>query len=400
MALRRDTHPLLLDSFATDGGAIKLERLALSSGDSTYNEQWLQQLVDRTPSLLPIAAIEPTWCNAVSVCTELPTPSGFIDNLLMTSDGGIILVECKLWRNPQARRSVVGQILDYAKDVSRWSYDDLEQHIKRTKQEPSWTLYDAIASQEDEYLDEVLFHDSVARNLKIGRFLLLIVGDGIHEGTEQLVEMLQRHMGMHFTFALVELGLWRIPGESRLLVQPSVPVKTILIERGVLTIDNGFPVIGIPTHTPETSKTLSSELFYEQLDTVERGLSDRFRVFLSDITSFDVECSFMKTANLFWLSPTGRKFSLAYLRPDGTVDLSNTHRAESDVQQSRIRYLERLAERIPNGRVKKTNSVHGWSVSTLNGPLTLSIMMKHTDAWREAIEFYIQDLMKAIDSMD
>jgi hypothetical protein len=32
--------------------------------------------------------------------------------------------------------------------------------------------------------------------------VVLIIGDGIREGTEQLVDVLQSHAGFHFTFAL------------------------------------------------------------------------------------------------------------------------------------------------------------------------------------------------------
>ena len=51
---------------------------------------------------------------------ELKTPAGPIDNFMVTPSGLPVLVECKLWRNPEARRQVVGQILDYAKELSRW----------------------------------------------------------------------------------------------------------------------------------------------------------------------------------------------------------------------------------------------------------------------------------------
>ena len=37
--------------------------------------------------------------------------------------------EFKLWRNPHARREVIGQILDYAKDLASWSYEDLQRQI-------------------------------------------------------------------------------------------------------------------------------------------------------------------------------------------------------------------------------------------------------------------------------
>ena len=57
--------------------------------------------------------------------------AGPIDNLLVTPAGLPVLVECKLWRNPQARREVVGQILDYAKELSRWSSSDLQREVRR-----------------------------------------------------------------------------------------------------------------------------------------------------------------------------------------------------------------------------------------------------------------------------
>src|SRR6516225_9199801 len=39
------------------------------------------------------------------------------------------LVECKLWKNPEARRQVVAQTLDYVSALSRWSYADLQAKV-------------------------------------------------------------------------------------------------------------------------------------------------------------------------------------------------------------------------------------------------------------------------------
>jgi hypothetical protein len=39
------------------------------------------------------------------------------DNLYLSTGGYPVLVETKLWRNPQARREVVSQALDYVKDL-------------------------------------------------------------------------------------------------------------------------------------------------------------------------------------------------------------------------------------------------------------------------------------------
>ena len=46
------------------------------------------------------------------ICREFRTPHGYIDNLLMTLAGDIALVETKLFRNPEARRLVLVQVLD------------------------------------------------------------------------------------------------------------------------------------------------------------------------------------------------------------------------------------------------------------------------------------------------
>lgn len=48
--------------------------------------------------------IDPAYQDMVSLCTELPLRAGFLDNLWITPRGGIVIVECKLLRNPQSRR--------------------------------------------------------------------------------------------------------------------------------------------------------------------------------------------------------------------------------------------------------------------------------------------------------
>ncbi|WP_206618002.1 MULTISPECIES: hypothetical protein [unclassified Mesorhizobium] len=76
-------------------------------------EAAIQDLIHRFPSCLPIAEIDPLFANPVPICRELSTPAGPIDNFMVTPTGLPVLAECKLWRNPEGRREVVGQILDY-----------------------------------------------------------------------------------------------------------------------------------------------------------------------------------------------------------------------------------------------------------------------------------------------
>ena len=92
--------------------------------------------------------------------------------------GRLTLAEFKLWRNPQARREVIGQILDYAKELASWGYEDLQREVSKTLKRPGNVLYELVRERAP---DEAAFIDRVTRHLKRGEFLLLIVGDGIRE---------------------------------------------------------------------------------------------------------------------------------------------------------------------------------------------------------------------------
>ena len=50
----------------------------------------------------------------VSLGREVSTPVGAIDNLFLSRNGYLVIVETKLCRNPEARRQVAAQLIDYA----------------------------------------------------------------------------------------------------------------------------------------------------------------------------------------------------------------------------------------------------------------------------------------------
>ena len=59
---------------------------------------------------------------------------------------------------------------------------------------------------------------------------MLIVGDGIREGVENIVDFVQRHSGLHFTLALVEAALYRDTA-NRIIVQPRCLARTEVLQR-------------------------------------------------------------------------------------------------------------------------------------------------------------------------
>jgi hypothetical protein len=202
------------------------------------SESYIQALVHEHPECLPIAEIDAMFSAPVAICTELNTPAGAIDNFMVTPSGLPVLVECKLWRNPEARREVVGQILDYGKELSRWSSSDLQREVNRRLKRDGNPLLDMVQAVNPE-LDEIQFNDVLTANLRRGRFLLLIVGDGIREGVEAITEYLQAHAGLHFSLGLVELPIYVMPNGDR-LVAPRVLARTTIITRNVVALPDGY----------------------------------------------------------------------------------------------------------------------------------------------------------------
>ena len=106
-----------------------LHRLPLGApaAQGGVDEEFLQELLFRFPETLPTDAIDAAYAGAVPVCRELSTQAGYVDALYVNPLGRLTLAEFKLWRNPQARREVIGQILDYAKELASWGYEDLQR---------------------------------------------------------------------------------------------------------------------------------------------------------------------------------------------------------------------------------------------------------------------------------
>lgn len=233
---RQHASPILLSS----GYHSILPSIGYGSGSDAVSEAEVQALVHEFPGALPIAEIDPSFVGAVAVCRELPTPAGQIDNLLVTPGGLPVIVECKLWRNPEGRREVVGQILDYAKELSRWSSADLQREVGRRLGRQGNAVLDLVRAA-DPSVDESAFNDALSLNLRRGRFLLLIVGDGIREGVEAIAEYLQRHAGLHFSLGLVEMPVYVLPNGDRLVV-PRVLVRTVTVTRHVVAVPEGHAV--------------------------------------------------------------------------------------------------------------------------------------------------------------
>ena len=228
------TKPLLI---ASDGSERLLDRRPLTLNGGVESERWLQDALFRSPEALPVADIDPHIGPLIPICREIETGSGPADILYLTPTGQVVLVETKLWRNPEARREVVGQILDYAKQLTTWTYDVLDQKAALAEGESKNYLLRCLKNRYPE-ADEAAFVDGVGQSLRTGDFLLLIVGDGIRYGAEELVRFLDRYGHLRFGLGLLEVAAHSLPDGGTIL-QPRILAKTEILQRFILMGPSG-----------------------------------------------------------------------------------------------------------------------------------------------------------------
>ena len=232
------TSSLLLDA-ALDT-ATYLERVDLRSG---MNEHWLRDKIFEYPRIIPLNRIDPGAGDFISVCREFPLSkygsSVFVDVFGVSRHGRPMLIECKLWRNPQARREVIAQLLEYASLFRRLSYSDLTATLKSrfgmTGQNP---LYDLVAGLPDAATEDE-FTDRVASSLARGDIELIIAGDGIREDTAAIAEHLLDR-GARLT--LLELQVWK-DGNGQHLLVPHIPFRTEILRQRVLVDEQDRPLV-------------------------------------------------------------------------------------------------------------------------------------------------------------
>ncbi len=211
-----------------DSTAARGRRLPLGN-TAEHNEAWLRDTLLEHPEILPVRDIDVSFGPLIPLCRELRTDAGPLDLAFINPNGRLTLVECKLWKNPEARRKVVAQTLDYASAISRWSYSDLQRQVSQATGRHGNVPFEQV-QRAHPGIDEARFVDATARSLETGRFLLLIAGDGIREDVESLAEYINRNTASDFTLGLVEVALYGFD-DGALAIQPRVIARTRTIDR-------------------------------------------------------------------------------------------------------------------------------------------------------------------------
>jgi hypothetical protein len=196
-------------------------------------ETALQEAIKRNPEVIPVADLE--LGEVVVVGRETSLPVGATDLLLLDSKGQIVIVETKLSRNPELRRQVTAQVLDYG--ASLWqttsTLREFEALVLRywhsnacedtrvkgvdSLREGLEPAFKELCGEDWDYGD---FEASLADNLANGRHVLLVVASGLMDG---LSRDLLRYLNLCLDVPLygVEIDVFETEG------------KQLIVPRGV-----------------------------------------------------------------------------------------------------------------------------------------------------------------------
>lgn len=247
-------------------------------------------------------------------------------------------------------------------------------------------------------MDEIAFHDAVSLNLKRGRFLLLIVGDGIREGLETMTAFLQQHAGLHFTLSIVEIALFEAPGGG-FIAQPRVLARTTNIVRGIVTLQDARMSVTLPSaETSVVAKqatTITQEHFLEELERNCPGIAKELSAFINDLSTYNVEPDYgSKTMTLRWHLRDGKNWNLGSITSSGDVwmDYHGQQARNANLLDVSKQYLETGAALVPGASVKMTKNQTSWNTADANGhSLRIDALLRddiHRSGWIRAIAHF------------
>lgn len=373
--------------------------LPLPLNTPPYNENWLQDLIHYHPTLVPAGEVEACFEHIIPVVREFTIPSGSLDNFYVTPDGYPVLVEVKLWKNQESRRKVVAQILEYAKDFAGMPYETINKEIRQKRKDRVWgenPLYELVTSTVPDADAEQVFVNRVTRNLKEGRFLLLILGDGIREDMAALAEYLMHH-SLRYAFGIIQVQLFKLP-DGNVIALPSLIAKTQTIERHVTIVTTKDYTAHVNPQIPVISErvektSLSLDGFYDSMADQDSAL---IKDVLERLSELDVEAEIGSNGKNLMLKKTlmnesGERLQFVLITPAGAEfwGIPFKEWKYPAWQTLSLTYLERIASLVRGASVKIQTTQA--DVKIENKKVPLQSLHGKGEGFAEAIRKVISD---------
>lgn len=167
---------------------------SMADATSYKDEAHLQAIIYDNPDVIPFEDMNPESAKLKKLpIRELGLPgSGNTDIVVVDQSGAIYVIETKLARNPEAKRKVVGQILEYAAYLWEKDFDWLDSRVKNK-------LGKSLAEhfQEDPSWVKENFEENLTNNLKEGSFQLMIVVDQLNPELQRTAQFMKNRLSVN-----------------------------------------------------------------------------------------------------------------------------------------------------------------------------------------------------------
>jgi len=209
------------------------------------NEAQLQNLLVDDVNVLPLEDIGYST-PFVTIGKEVSLQNGSLDLLAVSPEGHIALIETKLDKNPEVKRTVVGQILGYAAYLWNQSYEDLERDcfkrfLSQQKIKFDGSLPDYIKEKSGyEDFSETDFKDGINKRLQLGSFSLLIVVDKANQELKDIANYLNDRTGQGIDFYVAEMEYIGDKNEQFLIPRLANPPRKNVVTAQSVRSNNGY----------------------------------------------------------------------------------------------------------------------------------------------------------------
>lgn len=301
---------------ATNGILVRTAGGTWTSPEGTGypNEAELQAMLHAQPSL-----IEGTNADAVAV-QEFVTDVGRADLLVLDTTGSITVVECKLGANSEARRTIVGQVLDYAARLAEMS---VEEFARRWTERGGPSL-------------DTYFHDGASEgretfesNLSSGVFTLVLAVDTIGADLRRIVRYLNTHTTPGMRILAIELRR-ATHGDTEILIPTVYGNESAEQKDAKRRTGRRWSPDDVAAQLRETNSSLADAIVAFQREVTAagfrvqgggEGLDPSFSIWGSpngtaDITPFSVYAGTTPAlgCNFVWTQPAGEQAVQAFLQ--------------------------------------------------------------------------------------
>jgi hypothetical protein len=202
-------------------------------------EDALQTFFEKYPQIIPGKQIDPVSEDPphfVLLRREMPVGGWSLDHLFADQKGILTLVETKLFQNPESRREVIGQIIEYAANATEsWAGGGARQKATEfwSNQDSPKELDEILREEFGGELDIEDFWRKVEENLRNGRIRLIIATDELRPEIRRMIEYLNKEMQNTEVLGL-ELKCYGEDSESLVLVPRLVGQTQSAIDKKVV----------------------------------------------------------------------------------------------------------------------------------------------------------------------